>query len=140
MSGALSIAGQWAADKHVALTGHFFHPRPGHPGLPIAPHFNAPNRAFSLNTVALSTIWDDLGRPAVLPARHRTALAEGIAAHLLPDAPRPGQASAGDDALLEDLVNRAGRSASSAAPGRALPVVVLEQERRLRQGDRLFSQ
>ena len=63
------------------------------------------------NTVAFGTIRDDFGRPAVLPARHRTALAEGIAAHLLPDAPRPGLASAGDDTLLEDLVHRAGRPA-----------------------------
>ncbi|MDE0520629.1 MAG: hypothetical protein OXH79_01570 [Boseongicola sp.] len=48
-------------------------------------------------------------RPAELPARHRTALAEGTATHLLPDASRPGLPSAGDDALLEDLVNHASR-------------------------------
>ena len=61
------------------------------------------------NIVALSTIRDDFGHPAVLPARQRTALAEGVAAHLLPDAPRPDLAAAEDDALLEDLVNHAGR-------------------------------
>ena len=35
------------------------------------------------NAVALSAVRDDFGRPVVFPARHRTTLAKGEAAHLL---------------------------------------------------------
>lgn len=60
---------------------------------------------FERNTVALSTFRDDFRRPAVFLARHRSALAEGKAAHLLPDATGLGLAAAGDDAFLEDYEN-----------------------------------
>ncbi len=64
---------------------------------------------LSLNTVALMTIRDNHRRPFVFAARQRTALAEGVAAHLLLHASRLGLTPAGDDAFLEDLVNHAGR-------------------------------
>lgn len=45
MSGAISIAGLWSADKAVALTGYTSH---RHDGSPIASLFSAPQRTLSL--------------------------------------------------------------------------------------------
>ncbi len=81
-------------------------------GLPPASstaRFAARKRLLNPNTVALRTFWDDFRRPAVFQARHRAALAEGESAHLLPDATGLGLATAGDDALLEDLGYHHGR-------------------------------
>lgn len=61
------------------------------------------------NTAAFVTIRDNHRRPFVFAARQRTALAEGVAAHLLLHASRLGLTAAGADAFLEDLVNHAGR-------------------------------
>ena len=47
--------------------------------------------------------------PAMLPAQHRTALANEEAVPALPDSPWPDLAMAGGDAFIEDFVNCADR-------------------------------